>query len=82
MSILKILFKNKYLQFISLLATNVPAQDKFISVASTTSTEQSGLFKHLLPVFEKKTGIHVRVVALGTEQTFVDWWYLSKGRRL
>ena len=44
------------------------AQDKFITVASTTSTEQSGLFKHLLPVFEKKTGIQVRVVALGTGQ--------------
>lgn len=44
------------------------AQDKFITVASTTSTEQSGLFKHLLPVFTQKTGIHVRVVALGTGQ--------------
>jgi tungstate transport system substrate-binding protein len=41
---------------------------KFITVASTTSTEQSGLFKHLLPAFEKKTGIQVRVVALGTGQ--------------
>jgi tungstate transport system substrate-binding protein len=41
---------------------------KFITVASTTSTEQSGLFKHLLPIFEKKTGIQVRVVALGTGQ--------------
>ncbi len=41
---------------------------KFITVASTTSTEQSGLFKHLLPVFQKKTGIEVRVVALGTGQ--------------
>jgi len=37
---------------------------RFITVASTTSTEQSGLFEHLLPVFEKKTGIQVRVVAL------------------
>jgi tungstate transport system substrate-binding protein len=44
------------------------AQQQFITVASTTSTEQSGLFKHLLPVFEKKTGIQVRVVALGTGQ--------------
>jgi len=44
------------------------AQQKFITVASTTSTEQSGLFKHMLPVFEKKTGIQVRVVALGTGQ--------------
>ncbi len=33
------------------------AHDKFITVSSTTSTEQSGLFKHLLPVFEKRTGI-------------------------
>jgi tungstate transport system substrate-binding protein len=41
---------------------------KFITVASTTSTEQSGLFRHLLPIFEKKTGIQVRVVALGTGQ--------------
>jgi tungstate transport system substrate-binding protein len=40
----------------------------FITVASTTSTEQSGLFRHLLPTFEKKSGIQVRVVALGTGQ--------------
>jgi len=44
------------------------AQAKFITVSSTTSTEQSGLFKHILPVFTKKTGIEVRVVALGTGQ--------------
>jgi tungstate transport system substrate-binding protein len=44
------------------------AQDKFITVASTTSTEQSGLFRHILPIFEKKAGIQVRVVALGTGQ--------------
>ena len=44
------------------------AQDKFITVASTTSTEQSGLFGFLLPAFQKKTGIQVRVVALGTGQ--------------
>lgn len=41
---------------------------KFITVSSTTSTENSGLFKHLLPIFEKKTGIDVRVVAQGTGQ--------------
>jgi len=40
----------------------------FITVASTTSTEQSGLFGHILPAFEQKTGIEVRVVALGTGQ--------------
>jgi tungstate transport system substrate-binding protein len=51
------------------------AQQRYITVASTTSTEQSGLFKHLLPIFEKKTGIQVRVVALGTGQA------LDMGRR-
>jgi tungstate transport system substrate-binding protein len=40
----------------------------FITLASTTSTEQSGLFRHLLPIFESTTGIQVRVVALGTGQ--------------
>ena len=49
--------------------------EKHITVASTTSTEQSGLFKHLLPIFENKTGIDVRVVALGTGQA------LDMGRR-
>lgn len=44
------------------------AQEKFIVVASTTSTEQSGLFGYLLPIFEKATGTKVRVVALGTGQ--------------
>jgi len=47
-----------------------PARAKapFITVASTTSTEQSGLFSHLLPAFTKATGIEVRVVAVGTGQ--------------
>ena len=45
-----------------------PAQDRFIVVASTTSTEQSGLFKQLLPAFKQATGIDVRVVAVGTGQ--------------
>ncbi len=44
------------------------ADAAFITVASTTSTEQSGLFGHILPVFEKESGIKVRVVALGTGQ--------------
>jgi tungstate transport system substrate-binding protein len=51
-----------------LLALPAHAQQKFITVSSTTSTEQSGLFKHILPIFEKKTGIQVRVVAQGTGQ--------------
>jgi tungstate transport system substrate-binding protein len=55
-------------------AAPAPAQD-FITVASTTSTEQSGLFKHLLPEAKKATGIEVRVVAVGTGQA------LDMGRR-
>jgi tungstate transport system substrate-binding protein len=51
------------------------AQDRFIVVASTTSTEQSGLFAQLLPAFKQATGIEVRVVALGTGQA------LDMGRR-
>ena len=53
---------------LALTGLTAQAQDKFITVASTTSTEQSGLFGFLLPVFEKKTGTQVRVVALGTGQ--------------
>jgi tungstate transport system substrate-binding protein len=54
----------------AILAAAMPAwAQKFITVASTTSTEQSGLFKHMLPIFEKKSGIQVRVVALGTGQS-------------
>lgn len=58
-----------------LAATGVHAEDKFITVASTTSTEQSGLFGHLLPIYAQKTGVQVRVVALGTGQA------LDVGRR-
>ena len=53
----------------------LPAQDKFIVMASTTSTEQSGLFAHLLPAFKKATNLDVRVVAQGTGQA------LDMGRR-
>ncbi|MBR0706486.1 extracellular solute-binding protein [Bradyrhizobium liaoningense] len=51
------------------------AQDRTITVASTTSTEQSGLFGHLLPLFSKAEGINVKVVAVGTGQA------LDIGRR-
>jgi len=44
------------------------AQSPSIVVSSTTSTEQSGLFAHLLPAFKKASGIDVKVVALGTGQ--------------
>ena len=58
-----------------LVSLSAQAQERFITVASTTSTEQSGLFKYLLPIFEKKAGIQVRVVAVGTGQA------LDIGRR-
>ena len=51
------------------------AQDKSIVVASTTSTQDSGLFGHLLPLFKAKTGIEVKVVAQGTGQA------IETGRR-
>jgi len=49
-------------------ASAAVAQQPFITVASTTSTEESGLFGYLLPAFTKATGIQVRVVAVGTGQ--------------
>lgn len=59
----------------ALVCASAQAQTGYITVASTTSTEQSGLFRHLLPLFERKTGAQVRVVALGTGQA------LDAGRR-
>jgi tungstate transport system substrate-binding protein len=58
-----------------LMPLHAAAQDKAIVMASTTSTEQSGLFAHLLPLFKKASGIDVKVVALGTGQA------LDMGRR-
>ncbi len=52
----------------SLCASHAVAQAQSITLASTTSTEQSGLFAHLLPAFKKASGIDVKVVALGTGQ--------------
>jgi tungstate transport system substrate-binding protein len=67
--------RRRSILFAALLATGLGltvgpaiAQDKFITVASTTSTENSGLFGYLLPIFQEKTGIEVRVVAVGTGQ--------------
>src|SRR5690242_12278045 len=51
-----------------LTLTGAFAQEKSIVVASTTSTQDSGLFGHILPIFKAKTGIEVRVVAQGTGQ--------------
>jgi tungstate transport system substrate-binding protein len=49
-------------------ATGARAQERAIVMASTTSTEQSGLFAHLLPAFKQASGVDVRVVAVGTGQ--------------
>jgi len=51
-------------------AAVLAADSPFITLASTTSTEQSGLFRHLVPKFTARTGITVRVVAVGTGQAF------------
>ena len=58
-----------------LMASGWLAQAETIVMASTTSTEQSGLFAHLLPAFTKATGVEVKVVALGTGQA------IDMGRR-
>ncbi|MFZ4808782.1 MAG: substrate-binding domain-containing protein [Hyphomicrobiaceae bacterium] len=60
---------------LALGASGAVAQDKSIVVASTTSTQDSGLFGHLLPLFKAKTGIDAKVVAQGTGQA------LDTGRR-
>jgi tungstate transport system substrate-binding protein len=57
------------------LATPGLAQDKSIVVSSTTSTQDSGLFGYILPLFKQKTGIEVKVIAQGTGQA------LDTGRR-
>jgi tungstate transport system substrate-binding protein len=72
-------FKHLAIIFVASVAINsiaiLNAFAQSIVVASTTSTEQSGLFKHLLPEFKKASGIDVKVVALGTGQA------LDMGRR-
>ncbi|MBK8909110.1 MAG: substrate-binding domain-containing protein [Rhodospirillales bacterium] len=67
--------RRKFLQIAAALlltlgtgATPGSAENTYILVASTTSTENSGLFAHILPVFQNETGIEVRVVAVGTGQ--------------
>ena len=63
------------LAIISIQSSSAFAQEKSIVVSSTTSTEQSGLFGFILPIFKMKTGIDVKVVAVGTGQA------LDIGRR-
>ena len=68
-------FRALALVLLALAATVSIAQTPSIVMASTTSTEQSGLFGHLLPEFKKATGIDVKVVAVGTGQA------IDMGRR-
>lgn len=73
------ILRRRFLTLVAIAALALPAslqaQDRTITVASTTSTEQSGLFSHLLPAFTRATGIGVKVVAVGTGQA------LDIGRR-
>ncbi|MFL5063540.1 MAG: extracellular solute-binding protein [Xanthobacteraceae bacterium] len=70
--------RDLFIASLILLFANVaaaPAQDQSIVVASTTSTQDSGLFNHILPIFKARTGITVKVIAQGTGQA------LDTGRR-
>ncbi len=68
-------FGARHLFVAAACAAALGAQAQTITMASTTSTEQSGLFAHLLPAFKKSSGIDIKVVALGTGQA------LDMGRR-
>ena len=75
---MKKLIPNLFFSLLIAFSFNAPqalAQEKSIVVSSTTSTEQSGLFGFILPIFKMKTGIDVKVVAVGTGQA------LDIGRR-
>ncbi len=75
---MKKLIYNLFISFLLAITINgsqALAQEKSIVVSSTTSTEQSGLFGFILPIFKMKTGIDVKVVAVGTGQA------LDIGRR-
>jgi tungstate transport system substrate-binding protein len=75
---MKKMIRRLFLTALIVLSTPISqsyAQEKSIVVSSTTSTEQSGLFNYMLPIFKMKTGIEVKVVAVGTGQA------LDIGRR-
>jgi tungstate transport system substrate-binding protein len=64
-----------FLGLTGIAVAQAPAGERFITVASPTSTQDSGLFNHILPLFKAKTGIEVRVISQGTGQA------LDTGRR-
>jgi tungstate transport system substrate-binding protein len=70
-----VIVRRALVAFLLLAGLPAAAQERFITVASTTSTDQSGLFGHLLPAYKRVSGVDVRVVALGTGQA------LDVGRR-
>ena len=69
---MKMFISNKLILviFVLISASPIHAGEKFITLASTTSTQASGFFDYYLPFFKNKTGIEVRVVAVGTGQAF------------
>src|SRR5258708_8760944 len=72
------MFIRRTLIVTALVALALPAlaqEDKSIVVASTTSTQDSGLFEYLLPIYKQKTGVTVKVISQGTGQA------LDTGRR-
>jgi len=69
------ILSNLFAAFVVIASSFTVAQERAITVASTTSTEQSGLFNYLLPLFTARSGIRVDVVAVGTGQA------LDIGRR-
>ncbi|MBW8461603.1 substrate-binding domain-containing protein, partial [Acidovorax sp.] len=71
----KPLARVQYALIATIFVANGAASAQNITMASTTSTEQSGLFGHLMPEFKKASGLDVKVVALGTRQA------LDKARR-
>ena len=75
MNVRALVFSLVALATLSFIGGPATAQDKSIVVASTTSTQDSGLFGHILPMFKARTGIEVKVVAQGTGQA------LDTGRR-
>ena len=59
-----------FLALVLMVPFSAPAQERFITLASTTSPAQTGLFSHLIPLFRQQTGIDVRAVVVGTGKAF------------
>ena len=64
------MLRRSLLALACLLPLSALAQDRFVTLASTTSVEHSGLLGHIVPLFRQQAGINVRVVAVGPGQAF------------